>query len=238
MANINVLFIYALSLIYCILFIFWPDSYTLLTYTEYGLVETLTALFYLITFSVCLYALFQRNKNKKALICFFLFFSLLCFLEETNWLQNYFFYSIESIQSLNSQNQVNIHNLKVFQGGSLLKSNLSFSIFLKSQNIFRIFFSTYFVFLPILYRINYKIKKSLDKINYLNPDNYFLFTLLINLILNLLLLFLIQGNKFEFQYAKSLAESRELLYSMYIFSYSFYLTDLKSFLKAKFINSD
>ena len=234
MTNMNFFFLSTVSIFYFILFMFWPDSYQLFK-TEYGLVETLTALFFFITSLVCFYTLFQRNANKKLLICFFLFFSLLCFLEETNWLQNYINYSVDSIQAQNSQNSVNIHNLKIFQGGSLLESKLSFAILLKSQNLFRIFFSTYFIFLPFLYRLNSNMRKSLDKVNYFNPNNYFLFTLVINLVLNIFLLLLIQGNKFEYEYAKSLAETRELIYAMYIFSYSFYLTDFKSFLKARLL---
>ena len=226
--DINIIFVITLSILYFILFIFWPDSYGL-TNSEYGFVETVTALLYLITFLICINGLIRKKSKNNKLIFLFLLFSLLCFLEETNWLQNYINYSIESIQSQNSQNSVNIHNLEIFQGGSLLNSKLSFSIFLKSQNLFRIFFSTYFIFLPLVYRLSLNIRKSLDKINYFNPNNNFLFTLILNLIVNLFLLILIQKNQFEYEYAKSLAESRELIYSMYIFSYTFYLTDLKIF---------
>ena len=128
-------------------------------------------------------------------------------------------YSIEFIESNNSNNAVNIHNLDIFQGGSLFKSPLSIQLVTKSQNIFRLFFTTYFIVFPLLYSLNLRFRKWLERGGYINVKNSFLFCLILNLFINLFLFFLVQGNFFEYEFSKSLAETRELIYSMYIFSY-------------------
>ena len=89
-------------------------------------------------------------KFERKISLFILVISFLLFAEETSWMQHYLNYSLPIIQNINAQNEVNIHNLFFFQGGSLRAEKFSLNLLLKSQNIFRILFCFYFFFLPLI----------------------------------------------------------------------------------------
>lgn len=101
--------------------------------------------------------LIKRKRNFFSIVWVVL---LILFLgEETSWFQRIFNYSVPSIEGMNAQEEFNFHNLDIFQGGSLLDSDAGWRTLLKSQNLFRLGFFGYFLFLPLLLYID-RFKKS------------------------------------------------------------------------------
>jgi len=118
---INNKFIYIIAatswllLSYSILFIL-PDENLIISLAgkEDGLVETAGTILFLLS-SLMFFMTFSRNKNFfiPLLGCFF----LLCFLEEISWGQRIFNMDTpQSLKNINVQKEINIHNLKIFEG--------------------------------------------------------------------------------------------------------------------------
>jgi len=232
------LVIFQLSLI-----LFWPNSaflvslpqnicprihniyeYDLLSCSEYSIAEILQALSYLLAFIFSIRS-YLKNKSKRVALGILSFSLFILFAEETSWLQHYFDYSIPSIEILNNQEEVNIHNLFFLQGGSLRSNNINLFILFKAQNLFRLSFITFFYILPLL-SINKIFKKYFKKYNLYKPSNLLIANLSICLIINLLLAFnsetpsLVLTNP---SLANPIAECRELIYALFILLYSFEL---------------
>ncbi|MBT8272816.1 MAG: hypothetical protein KJO77_03350 [Bacteroidia bacterium] len=198
--------------IFSVLFIWFGEPAFVSRITrEDGEVENLTAVFYLIAFILCLLSFVKDRKFYLALIWVFLCFVFLG--EETSWFQRLFKYSVPTIEEMNAQDEFNIHNLDVFQGGGILGDSFSFSSLLKSQNLFRLGFFGYFLILPLLNLIP-KIKNILKKIRYVSPDKRFIICLLIVFVLSFAL-----APYVEPKVKSALAETREMLYSFFIFIY-------------------
>ena len=148
---------------------------------EDGEVENLTAIFYLVALIICLLSFVKDRRFYLALIWVFLCFIFLG--EETSWFQRLFKYSVPTIEQMNAQDEFNIHNLEIFQGGSILGDSFSLSSLLKSQNLFRLGFFGYFLILP-LFNLVPKIKRLLNKIRYSNPDKRFRIALIVVFVLS------------------------------------------------------
>lgn len=194
-------------------------SYILKISREDGFVESLTAIFYLIGFIVGVRFIYVRRR--LALPIFLpVIWTILCFLflgEETSWFQRIFNYSVSSVESISNQSEFNIHNLKIFKGRGLIKDgelNKSVSeILMSSQNLFRLGFFGYFLFLPIFLNIN-RIKMFLTKIGYVRPSAFVFIVLLVVFVSSFVLVLF---SPIEFK--SPIAESREMLYSLFILIY-------------------
>jgi len=84
---------------------------------EDGLVESLTAIFYLIGLIFCCMLIFNNKKKFFPII-----WALLCLIflgEETSWFQRIFNYSVEAVERVSDQGEFNIHNLEIFDGDEL-----------------------------------------------------------------------------------------------------------------------
>lgn len=178
---------------------------------EDGEIENLTAVFYLIAFVLCLFTYVKNRKFYLALIWVFLCFVFLG--EETSWFQRLFNYSVPTIEEMNAQEEFNIHNLEVFQGGGILGDSFSLGSLLKSQNLFRIGFFGYFLILPLLSFIP-KIERILKRLRYIRPDKWFVIALLLVFVLSFSFAPFV-----ETKVKSALAETREMLYSFFIFIY-------------------
>lgn len=128
-----------------ILFIWFgePDNVSALT-REDGVVENLSAIFYMVGLFVSFISIFKAER-----ILFPILWAALCFVflgEETSWFQRIFHYSVPEVEQINAQNEFNLHNLDMFQGGRLTNPTFGLSDFFKSQN---------FAFFIMLYVIAY-----------------------------------------------------------------------------------
>lgn len=188
-----------------------PDFVSRLT-REDGEIENLTAFLYLCALIICLMTFLKDRKFYLALIWVFLCFIFLG--EETSWFQRLFNYSVPAVEGINAQDEFNIHNLEVFQGGGILGDSFSFKSLLKSQNLFRLGFFGYFLILPLLSFVP-KIKSILDRIRYKRPDKRFVLALIIVFVLSFSLAPFVEP-----LVKSALAETREMLYSFFIMIYA------------------
>jgi len=137
-----------------ILFFFFKDEFNSIILTEYGLIESFTALFYLIAILICANLARTIKGKQKIFFLLWLFLTLLFFCEETSYLQHYIGYETpEYFLKVNSQKELNFHNIFT-DGGSLTTAwgsgKFDIQILLKAQNLFNIGFAFYFLFLPFL----------------------------------------------------------------------------------------
>jgi uncharacterized membrane protein len=186
---------------------------------EDGLVEYLSAIFYLIGMILAINSIF---KNKK-LIVFSIIWAVLCFVflgEETSWFQRILNYSVPAIEQMNAQKEFNLHNLEleIFKGdrlfvdGKLTRTGV-INFFKSTQNIFRLGFFGFFIVLPLLTH-NGKIRNILVKWGYIKPSSKFILLMMVVLILSFVLAVLLPE-----KIKMAMAETREMLYAFYIFLY-------------------
>jgi hypothetical protein len=149
---------------------------------EDGVVEYLSAFFWLIGAGFSLYAL-KKTKGKERF--FFTMFFLLCFLacgEEVSWGQRIFnIETPEYIAKNNKQGELNFHNLHALSGGNTWRhffktGEFHYQQILDAQNIFRIFVYSYFLLIPIVC-VNGRVKEFLARLGYILPIKSSLFFL-------------------------------------------------------------
>ena len=187
-----------------------PDLVSKLT-EEDSAVETLSALFYLIGFIFCIVASF-RNKRKILPVAW----AVLCLIflgEETSWFQRILGYSVPWIENANVQNEFNFHNIEALQGGSLTDSPIGIGTLLKSQNLFRLGFFTYFIAIPILLAVTGP-KKIESRIGYRRPGAGFTISVVLITALSFLLAISTPAD-----IRSALAETREMVYALIILLY-------------------
>lgn len=209
-----------------ILFIWLGNqSYVYQITREDGIVENLTAIFYLLGFAFGVISIF---KNKQLL--FPIIWTLLCFLflgEETSWFQRIFNYSVPAVESVNAQSEFNFHNLDLFNGDKLFVdgnlNKIGIINFLKStQNIFRLGFFGYFLAIPVLLYIP-RLKRLLTKKGFPKPD--FKFIIIILIVFGLSFVLAVYA---PFDRKMAIAETREMLYALFIFMYVLVYIRLKN----------
>ena len=185
---------------------------------EDGLIENISAGLWLIGFVICIVRLLSKHSNRYRL--FLLFWALFCFFclgEETSWFQRFIYYPSPScIKNINAQDEFNLHNIEFFQGGnwvtgdSTAKNNLK--LFLSSQNLFRFGYFIYFLFIPILLYMG-RVRIIEKKLNYPCPNMCFVLSTWSVLIISFIFVF------FNREIKSSLAETREMLYALFILLY-------------------
>jgi hypothetical protein len=154
------------------------------------------------------------SKNSKFQIPILWVVLCLVFLgEETSWFQRIFDYSIPEVEQINTQNEFNLHNLNMFQGGRLTNSTIKLSDFFKSQNLFRFGFFAYFLAIPLMINIP-MVKGLMSKVGYHKPDTGFTLGLLLVFVLSFVFAPFSPSNV-----RSALAETREMLYAFFIMLY-------------------
>lgn len=201
----------------CIMAIWMGDPENVANLTkEDGVVETLSALFYLLGFFGCLVVIY-----KKRFVRLFYLWLFLCFLflgEETSWFQRYLNYSVPQIENANAQSEFNVHNLNIWGDGRFVDHErklrkLNLQILLTPQSLFRMGIFVYFVLLPIGF-LNGKIKSLLLKIGYAKPSTLFVFVMWSVIMLSVVFAFFAST-----PIKNALAETREMFYAFFIFLY-------------------
>lgn len=223
--NLTVRILFYFGLLSLLFIWLGKQSYVYQITREDGIVENLTAIFYLLGFIFGLRAIF---KNKQLL--FPIIWTILCFFflgEETSWFQRIFNYSVPAVENVNAQNEFNLHNLELFKGDKLFVdgqiNKMGMINFLKStQNLFRLGFFGYFVGLPVLLFIP-RIKRFLLKKGF--PKTDFKFILVILIVFGLSFILAIYA---PFDRKMAFAETREMLYAFFIFVYILFFIWLRN----------
>lgn len=192
-------------------------------HSEYSFMEIISALLYFFSFILCLLSIYKRRS------LFIIFFTILNFIflcEETNWFQVFFDYSIPAIERLNSQNEISIHNLYILRHGGLRDPNFNFRSLLDSQNLFRLFFFSFFLVIPYFcFKFNI-FKKLLNKLGYISPKLNVIIPLILVSTINIVLTILVQHGT---NLSSTFAEIRELIYSFFLFTYSYgYFNEIRA----------
>ena len=214
--NFNHIILLIISVISIALVWFGEKSSVVNLTEEDGVVESITAVFYLVGFILGILTLLKRKRLLLPIA-----WTILCFIflgEETSWFQRILNYSVPNVEKVNMQNEFNFHNLNVFEGESLfidgkLNKNGLIGFFMSSQNMFRLGFFGYFLLLPILLLIP-KFKKFMKRIGYVKPDFKFILILCVVFILSFILAVYSPVDK-----KMAFAEVREMLYAFFIFMY-------------------
>ena len=172
---------------------------------EDGPIENITAFFYFTASVICFIRIATSSQKIKWLLYFWGIFSFICFGEEISWGQRIFSYSIESIQHANLQNEINIHNLTVFNAGTglikALQSNnfgdikINLIGFLSADKLFFMGYIVYFLIIPLTVGF-YKIEYFKEKYSF-NPPNYvFLITIWAMVLLYYVTAYIVHSNAF------------------------------------------
>jgi len=194
-------------------FIYFGDPEISFTLTrEDGLIEGLTAVLYAIGLAACIFTA-QKTQWRAALPIIWIFLCFVFLGEETSWLQRQLDYSVPAIEQVNAQNEFNLHNLQIFQGGNLTEGSFEVSSLLKSQNIFRLGFFGYFLIIPLLIKQR-DLGRLADDVGYRTQNRAFPLTIIAIFIFSFgLTLIAPKGLK------SSIAETREMLYAFFIAIY-------------------
>jgi hypothetical protein len=180
---------------------------------EDGVVESLTALFYLFGLLVCIRILYKGRWQLLPVV-----WAILCFVflgEETSWFQRLLGYSVPAVENINFQHEFNIHNLNIFHGRSadFVTQKTGYKL-LNAQNLFRAGLLFYFCLLPLL-TCSHKLRKLLrDKVGYQRPSAIFLTQFLSIVFLSFLLAIGV-----DMGVRNDLAETREMIYAYAILAY-------------------
>lgn len=148
---ISVFFVSFFSLILIILY-FLPSPTSTYWTREAGPIEDFGAVMFLAGALAAIATASQARGLERVNFAIWAFLSLLFFGEETAYLQHWIGYATPGwLDAMNAQGEVTVHNLNQLQGGSLLDGRISLETLLKSQNLFRIGFTLYFLVLPLAY---------------------------------------------------------------------------------------
>ena len=152
--KVGYLTIPALLTLLAVLFFVMGGSATRPYWRESGLVENVSALGYLAGAVVAMLAAWRHRGLARWYLALWAVFCLVCMGEETSWFQHFIGYQTpEAVAARNAQGEFNIHNLEIFHGGHLTRSeNQSFASLLKAQILFQIGFAIFFLVLPVLAR--------------------------------------------------------------------------------------
>ena len=180
-------------------------------FKEDGIIEYISAFFYLVGAAAAIAALFKApDRRSKTVPLLFVVFCILCFGEETSWCQRIFNYNLEQVETVNAQGEFNIHNLELFQrdfdDNSLLKKLFN------AQAIFRYVFFSYFLAVPLLSMASRPLRYLFRSFGVRLEAMRFMWVPLILIFFSFALLLLSR----ERQLYTILTESRETIYSICI----------------------
>lgn len=175
---------------------------------EDGLFEYLTALSFLIA-SVIFFVLFL---NQKKIV--YVFFALIFFIgmgEEISWGQRIFNYGTpEYFKEKNIQNELNLHNLELFDSKNIegeYKSGISY--ILSINFLYKLFWLVYGLILPVVYSFSVIVKNAANKISLPVPPIILGSLFIINwTICKVMLTYLLPDGRSD-QYYYSVGEIRE-----------------------------
>jgi len=191
-----------------------------LTYED-GVVEYLSAAFWIIGILFAMGIILNRKYKKKIIAFVFLSVCFISLGEEISWGQRIF--NIETpdfIATANRQSELNFHNLNGLSGDSSWRNffktgEFNYHNLTDATNLFRIGFIIFFFLFPLISNTKYGAK-ILSIVDYYKPENYFTILLLLFIVFT----FLITIGK-NAPYPHSIQEIREMSYALFIGMYLF-----------------
>jgi len=182
---------------------------------EGGPVELLSALFYLVGFSLCVYRLAAKTSHNRP---YLVLWAGACFLfvgEETSWLQHMIGYGTpDAIRDVNVQQEFNLHNL--LEGGSLHEAfgsgKFDYKLFLNPNTMFYLGFFSYFFVFPVLVHAKW-LAGLARKLKFPLPTIGFIVFLLAVLTLSTV------GYLLAPEMRNEISEARELYFALFIMLY-------------------
>jgi hypothetical protein len=178
-----------------------------------SVVDIASAFFWLAGSVTCIYRIKNNSQANNFLLYFWAGFCFLCCAEELKWGYRIFNYSIESLQEINSQNDISFHNL-ILTGKWVLNP----------QKLFYLGFFVYFFIFPFL-TLNKRIKPFVRKLNYTPPSIYFLSATWLTILLSVLIphVFTSRTSIKEFHdIVNIIAENREMFCAFVVLSYIYF----------------
>jgi hypothetical protein len=187
---------------------------------EDGVIETLSAVFYLIGFVSGIFYLVQKAPANRFWMIFWTLLCFFCFGEEISWFQRILNYDTPAImENANEQGEFNLHNLYFLYGGhwvdAIRSGQFKLKLLLSSQNLFRIGLLIYFFLIPVGQYI-LKISFFKNRLKIPVPGVLLIVPLWIILLLSFVLAFFSHA-----ELKTSLAETREMFYAFFIMCYLF-----------------
>jgi hypothetical protein len=138
---------------------------------EDQLAENLTALLFLLGAAACAWAL--AHGRHKTMAVMWLPLCVVFMGEEVSWFQRALGFSVPQVEAYSSQAEFNLHNLKLFGGGRIIRKDggydLSPRALLNSQNIFRAGWLTWFLVLPLLTHVPV-VQRTAARLHYVRPS--------------------------------------------------------------------
>lgn len=186
--------------------------------TEYGLIESLSTLAYLIGIYYSCKLLSQSKGWLRGNILLWTLLAIFFFGEETSYLQHYIQYQTPEFFLLNNaQQELNFHNITT-TGGSIIDAvgsgNLSVSILLKSQNLFNLGFFIYFLLLPVAAHLCPRVRMLVQRFSIPTIGINTLFLFWVPIMLSIALGF--SDISMETYLRKYVGETREMFYAFTI----------------------
>jgi hypothetical protein len=173
-------------------------------------VDIFSAIFWLAASVICIYRIKNNSQGNNYLLYFWAIFSFLCAGEELKWGYRIFHYSVESLQHINYQHDISLHNLTI-----------TTKWFIGPQKLFYLGFFTYFFIVPIFALFD-TIKPLKEKLNYVTPGIFFLSATWLTFLLSMLIPFVFTPHTplHEFyRMADVIAETREMFCAFVVLSY-------------------
>jgi hypothetical protein len=187
---------------------------------EGGVVETLSCLLWLAGLAICIRALIHRRRAGRFWLIFWGLLCLVCFGEESSWLQHYIHYETPAFMSaINHQKEVNLHNLEIFHGGAwkdtVLSGRFDIKSLLSSQNLFRLGLVGYFLLIPLLAKAR-RPAALIRRLKIVLPGGLFIGAMWIPIAASL-----VWGLASAEESKSAIAEIRELFYALFVAAYLF-----------------
>jgi hypothetical protein len=163
-------------IISCLMLLLLDEQTIGLLATEDGVIEWAGALGFLATALLFLVKFWKDKlgndlvlfKTKKNL--FYLLFGILFlfgFGEEISWGQRVLALETpQALQTINTQGEINIHNLRIFHGVNSEGERKSFvGLLLNADRLFSLFWLTFYVLIPVLFALSPAAARWLKRIN-------------------------------------------------------------------------
>lgn len=175
-----------------------------------GTLDAISAIFWIGGCIICIYRIVTISQENKFLLYFWAIFCFLCAGEELKWGQHIFHYSLKTIQNMNYQGEISVHNL-----------NITRKFLLSPDRLFLIGFFIYFFIIPILMMSKY-FNKVKAYFHYIIPSLYFIAAIWVPFWLSRVYGHVLEKGKPWYDVTMAVqSETREMYYALVVLVYAF-----------------
>jgi hypothetical protein len=194
---------------------------------EDGIVEYLSVLFWLVGLILAVNIIMRKKLNHNFIVIVFLAVCFLSLGEEISWGQRLLnIETPEFIASANRQSELNFHNLYALSGRSTWRhffetGEFNYQQIVDAQNLFRLGFFGFFIFLPLLIKTT-PGKKVLVALGYIPPAASFTTLLTVFILASFVVTIGMENQQIHY-----IQEIREMSYALFVALYLFQLFNHK-----------